>query len=243
LADRVREFLRGVEEGRGYSGATRNQRLAAIRSLAQFIAMRGPEHIDWGSEVLSIPFKKVPRALIPYLEKLEMEALLAAPDRSTAQERRDRAVLLFLYNTGARADEAVYVRIVDLQLGLKPESDPSSVLIRGKGNKQRRGPLWARTVTRVGGAGGRAHRAGARLPQPPRAAVDAVWRLRPGRAVRGEGGGGNAIGECEACEPAHDPAHGGDAPVARGWTSTRSGRGWVTSRLTRRTCTRRSIWR
>ena len=67
-------------------------------------------------------------------------------DRGTMQGRRDAAVLLFLYNTGARADEVAHVRITDLDLGATPDRDPSSVLIRGKGNKSRRCPLWARTV-------------------------------------------------------------------------------------------------
>jgi integrase/recombinase XerD len=111
--------------------------------------------------VLTIPFKKAPRSLIPYLEKPEMEALLAAPDRDTAQGRRDHTLMLFLYNTGARSDEVAHVRIADLQLGLKPERDPSSVLIHGKGNKQRRCPLWARTATElaalVGGRTDQAH--------------------------------------------------------------------------------------
>src|SRR5258708_28812085 len=78
-----------------------------------------------------------------------MEGLLAAADTMTAQGRRDHALLLFLYNSGARADEAAHVLIADLQLGLKPERDPSSVLIRGKGNKQRRCPLWSRPVNEL----------------------------------------------------------------------------------------------
>src|SRR5262249_49665766 len=73
-------------------------------------------------------------------------ALLAAPDVATAQGRRDHAVLLFLYNTGARADEVAHMRIADLDLGQTPSRDASSVLIHGKGNKQRRCPLWPRTV-------------------------------------------------------------------------------------------------
>ena len=64
-----------------------------------------------------------------------MDALLAAPDRRTAQGQRDYALLLFLYNTGARADEAAQLTIVDLQLANAPERDLSSVQIRGKGNK------------------------------------------------------------------------------------------------------------
>ena len=90
--------------------------------------------------------KKSARPLIAYLEKDELDALLKAPDRRTAQGRRDYAVLLFLYNTGARADEVAHVRIGDLDLGVASSRDASSVVLRGKGNKSRRCPLWPRTV-------------------------------------------------------------------------------------------------
>jgi integrase/recombinase XerD len=148
-ADRVRAFLLDLEEGRGCGVATRNQRLAAIHSLAHFIGLHSPEHVAWCGQVRAVPVKKAPRPLVSYLEKKEMDALLAAPDRGTRQGLRDHALLLFLYNSGARADEAAHVLIADLQLGLKPERDPSSVLIRGKGNKLRRCPLWARTVNEL----------------------------------------------------------------------------------------------
>ena len=100
-ADRVRAFLRELEEKRGCGVATRNQRLAAIHSLALFIGQHSPEHVQWCGEIRSIPFKKAARPLLSYLEKAEMDALLAAPDTSRAQGRRDHALLLFLYNSGA----------------------------------------------------------------------------------------------------------------------------------------------
>jgi site-specific recombinase XerD len=145
-ADRVRQFLNDVEEKRGCGIATRNQRLAAIHALARFIALQAPELIQWCGQVCAVPFKKAPRSLVMYLEKAEMDALLAAPDLSTSQGRRDHALLLFLYNTGARADEAAQARIEDLTLPQVPERDLASVLIRGKGSKPRRCPLWAQTV-------------------------------------------------------------------------------------------------
>jgi integrase/recombinase XerD len=148
-ADAIRAFLKEVEEQRGCGVATRNQRLAAIHSLAHFIALHSPEHIEWCGQVRVVPFKKAPVVPVCYLEKNEMDALLTAPDVNTAQGCRDQALLLFLYNTGARADEAAHVLISDLQLGLSPERDLSVVLIRGKGNKQRRCPLWAKTVTNL----------------------------------------------------------------------------------------------
>jgi integrase/recombinase XerD len=148
-AEQVRLFLRELEETRGCSVATRNQRVAALHSLARFIGLQSPEHVPWCGEIRSIPFKKAPQKSIGYLEKSEMDALLEAPDRDTAQGRRDYAVLLFLYNTGARADEAAQALIADLHLPLAPTRDSGWVLIRGKGNKERRCPLWNRTVAEL----------------------------------------------------------------------------------------------
>lgn len=148
-ADRVRAFLHDLEEKRGCGAATRNQRLAAVHSLAHFIGLHSPEHVQWCGEVRSVLFKKAPQVQVTYLEKAEMDALLAAPKQDTAIGRRDHALLLFLYNTGTRADEVAHVRVADLDLGQTPGRDPSSVLIHGKGNKQRRCPLWARTVNEL----------------------------------------------------------------------------------------------
>jgi integrase/recombinase XerD len=145
-ADRIRQFLSELEQKRGCTIATRNQRLAAIHALARFIALHAPELVEWCGQIRTVPFKKGPRALVTYLEKPEMDALLATPDMTTAQGRRDHALLLFLYNAGTRADEAAQVRIRDLTLPQVPERDLASVLIHGKGNKSRRCPLWAQTV-------------------------------------------------------------------------------------------------
>lgn len=144
-AELVRLFLADLEESRGCGISTRNQRLAAIHALAGFVGLRSPEHIGWSGQLRSIPFKKGCRLPVPYLEKSEMDALLGAPDLSTAQGRRDHALLLFLYNTGARADEAAQVVIGDLQVAVC-DRDHSSVRIRGKGNKIRHCPLWPQTV-------------------------------------------------------------------------------------------------
>jgi integrase/recombinase XerD len=143
---RTRAFLQDLENARGCGIATRNQRLAAIRSLARFIGLHSPQHLEWSGQIRNIVSKRVARPLIGYLEKDEMDALLKAPDRRTAQGRRDYAVLLFLYNTGARADEVAHVRIDDLDLGAASSRDASSVVLRGKGNKLRCCPLWPRTV-------------------------------------------------------------------------------------------------
>jgi integrase/recombinase XerD len=148
-ADGVRQFLTELEEKRGCVIATRNQRLAAIHALARFIGLHAPELVEWCGQVRTVPFKKGPRALVTYLEKPEMDALLATPNMTTAQGRRDHALLLFLYNAGARADETAQVLIGDLTLPQVPDRDLASVLIRGKGNKSRRCPLWAKTIREV----------------------------------------------------------------------------------------------
>jgi len=146
LPARVRAFLQDLEKTRGCGIATRNQRLAAIHSLTQFIGQHCPEYLEWCGQIQTIASKKVARPLIGYLEKDELDALLKAPNRRTAQGRRDYVVLLFLYNTGARADEVAHVQIGDLDLGAASSRDASSVVLRGKGNKRRRCPLWPRTV-------------------------------------------------------------------------------------------------
>lgn len=139
--DRVRAFLAYLEDERHCSIITRNQRLAAIRSLAYFVGARAPEHLAWCTEVRAIPFKKAGRRVIDYLDKPEMEALLQAPDQNTPLGRRDHALMLFMYNSGARADEVASLCLRNLQLGTS-----SSVRILGKGNKWRVCPLWPMTV-------------------------------------------------------------------------------------------------
>lgn len=148
-ADLVRQFLLYLEQTRGCSLATRNQRLAAIHALARFVGLNSPEHIEWCGQIFKIQFKKAAKSLVTYLEKHEMDALLAMPDRNTAQGNRDYSLILFLYNTGARADEAAQLTISDLDLAKSPKQDHSSVRIRGKGNKIRRCPLWKTTVTEL----------------------------------------------------------------------------------------------
>lgn len=140
-ADRVRAFLEYIERGRGCTVLTRNQRLAAVHSLARFIGTRSPEHGAWCSQVRSVPFKKATKTLIGYLDKPEMDALLRVPDRRSSLGARDYALLLFLYNSGARADEAASLRAGNLMLGTSP-----AVRILGKGNKWRVCPLWPQTV-------------------------------------------------------------------------------------------------
>jgi integrase/recombinase XerD len=140
-AELIRRFLAELETSRGCAIVTRNQRLAAIHALARFVGEHSPEHVSWCAQLRAIPFKKpAAHAVVPYLDKAEMQALLAAPDQQTAQGRRDHALLLFLYNSGARAQEAAGLLIADLELRA------SYVTLLGKGSKKRQCPLWPVTV-------------------------------------------------------------------------------------------------
>jgi site-specific recombinase XerD len=145
----LRQFLLDLENGRRSSVSTRNQRLAAIRSLAGYIGLQSPEHIAWSGEIRAIPFKRFTKTQVSYLEKPEMDALLAEPNRKTAQGQRDFRLLLFLYNTGARASEIAGLCIKDLDLARDPEHAFSSVTFLGKGNKKRRCPLWPLTAAEL----------------------------------------------------------------------------------------------
>jgi site-specific recombinase XerD len=98
-------FLTYLEADRAVSVRTRNARLTAIRSLFTFAAYRHPEHAAMIQRVLAIPTKRTDRALITYLTEEEMQALLAAPDRSTRLGRRDHALLLLALETGLRVSE------------------------------------------------------------------------------------------------------------------------------------------
>jgi integrase/recombinase XerD len=139
-AKRVRLFLNQLELTRHCSPRTRNQRLCGIHALARFVGEHAPEHIEWCAQVRLIPFKKTMEPCITCLDRQEIQALLAAPARSTAQGERDYAVLLFLYNSGPRVSEAVGLTIADIDWHCR------SVRILGKGNKWRICPLWPATL-------------------------------------------------------------------------------------------------
>lgn len=145
----VRELLAEIETSRGCSIATRNQRLAAIHALSRFVGKHSPEHIEWCTQVCCVPCKKTNQAVAPYLDQPEIDALLASPDRRKALGRRDYALLLFLYNSGARADGAARLVIGDV------DSTSSSVSILGKGSKWRQCSLWPDTLLELQRLAGR----------------------------------------------------------------------------------------
>jgi integrase/recombinase XerD len=142
-AEVVRAFLAHLESERQCSTSTRNQRLASIHALARFVGAHSPQHVEWCAQIRMMPIKKGVATNVSYLEKPEIDALLAAPDRSLSQGARDHALLLFLYNSGARVSEAASLRIGDIDWHAR------SVRIVGKGSKERRCPLWANTIEQL----------------------------------------------------------------------------------------------
>ncbi|QYM71728.1 site-specific integrase [Pseudochrobactrum sp. Wa41.01b-1] len=140
-AGEVIAFLGHAEHERGGTIGTRNCRLAAIRSFFNFVATRDPGSIAQCVEILHIPIKRGPVSEPCYLDQADVAAILAQPDRSTLEGMRDHALLSFLYNSGARIQEA---------LDLCPDAirfdSPSCVRLTGKGRKERICPLWPETV-------------------------------------------------------------------------------------------------
>ena len=144
-ADLVKRFLRHIEEVRKCSISTRNQRLAAVHTLATFIGENSPERLPWCAHVHAVPFKKRGHNPIGYLERSGIDALLAAPDQTKRLGARDHTLLLFMYNSGARASEVAQLTVGDLRLNGAREKSQSFVQLHGKGNKIRFCPVWAST--------------------------------------------------------------------------------------------------
>ena len=137
----VGAFLDHLERDRGNGIRTRNARLAAIRSLFRFAALRHPEHAESIGRVLAIPPKRFSRGLVTFLADREVEALLGAADRTTWTGRRDHALLLLAVQTGLRVSELIGLRGADIHLGTG-----AHVSCRGKGRKERITPLTRATV-------------------------------------------------------------------------------------------------
>ena len=140
-AREVLAFLQHLEDDRKVSVGTRNCRLAAIHSFFAFVAYREPLAIAQCSEIARIPVKKMNRPAMCYLEAEEITAILRQPDQSKPEGQRDHALLAFLYNTGARIQEALNV----CPQAIRFES-PVQVELFGKGRKTRICPLWPETV-------------------------------------------------------------------------------------------------
>jgi len=137
----VLDFLQSLEADRHNHVRTRNQRLAAIRGLFDYLARRVPEVLQEAQSVAVIPTKRSAPAETFFLERDEVQSLFASLPTAGISNVRDRALLLFLYNTGARVQEAADVRCKHLELDGSPR-----VQLHGKGDKWRVCPLWKETA-------------------------------------------------------------------------------------------------
>lgn len=138
-ANAVRSFLEALSETAGSCPRTRNQRLAALKAFARYVASVAPEHLERCKTIREILPARTEHPEINYLEKDEVNLLIQALDAKT--DRRDRALLLLLYNTGARVQEVVDLNVADFEDGPVP-----IIRLRGKGRKTRTCPLWSRTA-------------------------------------------------------------------------------------------------
>ena len=135
----VLDFLDSLQRERGNSVGTRNARLAAIKSFFRYLEYRVPASLDIARQIHAIPQKRGELAVIDYLDRDEVQSLLDAPDVSTRAGVRDRAMLHVTYAAGLRVSEVTGLLCTDLDTAM------DTILVRGKGRRQRRLPLWKQT--------------------------------------------------------------------------------------------------
>jgi site-specific recombinase XerD len=164
----IASFLDHLERDRHNSVRTRNNRLAAIHSLFGYAALHHPEHADTIQRVLAIPVKRYERTMLTWLTETEVDALLAAPDRSTWTGRRDHALLVLAVQTGVRISELIGLNHTDIHL-----SSGAHVRCMGKGRKERATPLTKHTVAVL-------H---TWLDEQPSAPTEPVFPTRTGRRL------------------------------------------------------------
>lgn len=136
----IKDFLNWLETSRDVGVSTRNQRLAAIHSFFRYAQTENPEILFESQKILGIPFKKKQQQTILHLSMNQLAYLLEQPDTSTKRGRRDLALMVALYDTGARVQELIDLRVCDVRL-----VQPATITLTGKGNKKRNVPIMAKT--------------------------------------------------------------------------------------------------
>lgn len=139
--DLITDFLNWLESERNCCISTRNQRLASIHSFFRYVQGEDPAGLYHFQQVISIPVKKTKKTVIEYLSPEAMKLILEQPDKSSAKGRRDLTLLSVLYDTGARVQELIDIKVCDVVL-----DSPSVIVLTGKGNKVRRVPLMKNTA-------------------------------------------------------------------------------------------------
>jgi integrase/recombinase XerD len=135
-------FLNHLERDKGNGVGTRNVRLSAIHSFFEYLGKDWPEHLDQSRRVLAIGFKRAVSRSIDHLDEDEIRAIIENISDSKTNAGRDLALVMLMFNTGARVQEIVSLKTDDLRL-----DPPCSVRLMGKGRKERICPLWPQTVS------------------------------------------------------------------------------------------------
>lgn len=138
----VAAFLEYIETVRECTASTRNVRLAAIKSFFRYLEYREPAALEQIRQVLAIPFKKTDSRLVSYLDPSETKALLDAPDLCNRDGIRDYAMFHLAFSAGLRVSELTGLRVEDVSFQPTP-----TILVRGKGRRERALPLWKETAT------------------------------------------------------------------------------------------------
>lgn len=136
-AKMICNFLEYLESSRDNSAGTRNTRLAAIKSFFKYVEYRLPENLEQIRAVLAIPKKKADSKLVSYLNREEVDAILDSPDLTTKEGLRDYTMIYLCLNLGLRVSELTGLKVNDVKFQETP-----SILIHGKGRKERILPLW-----------------------------------------------------------------------------------------------------
>ena len=138
----ITNFLEWLETNRKCSISTRNQRLAAIHSFFRYAQAEEPDGIFHFQKIVSIPIKKSQKTVVEHLAPEAVKMLLEQPDKHTPKGRRDLTLISVLYDTGARVQELIDIKIRDVTL-----QEPAVIALTGKGNKTRRVPVMKNTAS------------------------------------------------------------------------------------------------
>lgn len=138
--DKLKDFLTWLEKSRNVSINTRNQRLAAIHSFYRYAQSEYPDILCESQKILGIPFKKRQQGIIDFLSKEALMHVLNQPDKTKQKGLRDLTIMAMLYDTGARVQELIDLKVMDIRL-----AKPVTVMLNGKGNKTRCVPLMDKT--------------------------------------------------------------------------------------------------
>lgn len=138
--DTIVDFLDWLESARDCGVTTRNQRLVAIHSFVRFVQKQSPENLFEFQKILNIPDKKCAKTVVPFLTGEEMRILLSMPDLSTKKGMRDMVLMVVLYDSAARVQEIIDLKVKDLRL-----DKPALITLHGKGQKTRHVPITEKT--------------------------------------------------------------------------------------------------